>query len=244
LTGAPTENAHPRHTPNPSSKYPPAPGFEKFSIIDTKKFYQTQSFSVFDSSEGYVKNVDYKFAYQDGRYDKFHSYNTDVGLEIFEFASPEKAQAFFKKKLARAIPEAQAAKVKLPPCKGKKSDNDDFGGPEKIVKKWRHQNGGEIVVTHSGDFNNFDCTRGSNDYEEVRWTDGIYYFEAEALHNSSKGLPKTGFGIAEEFAIDYLAALGQQNSQAEMSPKQPANLFSGTTTCHLFERPLPGLQGR
>ena len=208
--GSPSPNAvpAPKHTPNPSSQSPPTPGFEKFAILDTNKFYQTQSFSVFNSSAGSVKNVQYNYVYRDGRFEKVNSYDTDVNLEIFEFASPEKARTYLKKKTTGAIPEAKASSVKLPPCKGEKRDNDNFVGPAKIAKTLRHPNGSEIVVMHSGDFNMWDCKRGNNRDETVLWTDGVYYFKAEALP-MSKLKDDTAHGRAEEFAIDYLAALGQ-----------------------------------
>jgi len=208
--GSPSPNAvpAPKHTPNPSRKYPPTPGFEKFAILDTNKFYQTQSFSQ-SLSAGSVKNVQYNYAYQDGRFAKLpNRYDTDVNLEIFEFASPEKARAYLKKKTAGAIPEAKASSVKLPPCKGEKRDNDTFVGPAKIAKTLRHPNGSEIVVMHSGDFNMWDCKRGNSRDETVLWTDGVYYFEADALP-MSKIKDDNASGRAEEFAIDYLGALGQ-----------------------------------
>ena len=85
-------------------------------------------------------------------------------------------------------------------------------GPAKIIKTFRHSNGSEIVVTHSGDFNMYDCKRGSNNNEDVRWTDGVYCF---AVNSSGflRGDVKTGFGMAEEFALDYLTALGQPVKQ-------------------------------
>jgi hypothetical protein len=195
--------------------YPPTPGFEKFSLVDTSKFHQTNAFSVFDKSVGYLKTIHLNYVYRDGRYDKMHSYNTDVGMDISEFATAEQAQAYLKKRMGKTIPEEKANTVKLPPCKGEKSGKDEFLGPEKIQKKFRHQNGSEIIVTHGGDFNMYDCKRGSNRDEQVRWTDGAYFFEISALPMSKGGLDDAGYGRAEEFALDYLTALGQ--------PATPAN---------------------
>lgn len=206
---SPPPNATPgaKHSANPSSKYPPAAGFEKFAIIDTPKFYQTQSFTVSDTSKGYVKNVQFNYVYQDGRFAKVHSYDTDVILEVYEFASADKAQAYLKKKLVGAIPEAKASSVKLPPCKGQKRANDNFTGPNTIATTFHHPNGSEVVVMHSGDYNMWDCQRGNNRDEYVRWTDGVYYFEVHAQPNRAKD--DKAYGRAEEFALDYLAALGQ-----------------------------------
>jgi predicted heme/steroid binding protein len=193
---------------------PPSPGFEKFSLKDTSKFHLTTSFSVFDERKGYVRNISLRYVYQDGRYAKMHSYDTDIVVEIEEFATAEQAQAALKKRTAKTIPEEKANTVKLPPCKGEKSGKDDFTGPEKLQKKFRHPNGSEIIVTHGGDFNMYDCQRGSNRSEYVRWTDGVYYFSIYTAP-VGKGGPDTGYGRAEEFALDYLTALGQ--------PATPAN---------------------
>ena len=190
-----------------AADYPPTPGFEKISLAETPMFRQTKAFSVFDKAAGYVKNVSLRYVYKDGRFDKVHSYNTDVGVDVAEFATPAQAQAYLKKRVGKTIPEAQANTVKLPPCKGEKRDSDDFQGPAKLVKKLRHPNGSEVIVTHSGDFNSFDCKRDSNRDEYVRWTDGVYYFEVFALPNS---IHENAYGRAEEFAVDYLAALGQR----------------------------------
>jgi hypothetical protein len=190
-----------------AADYPPTPGFEKLSLTDTSKFHLTKAFSVFDKSAGYDKNVSLRYVYRDGRYDKVHSYNTDIVVEIYEFATPEKAQAYLKKRIGKTIPEAQANTVKLPPCRNKhKSDSDNFSGPNKLVKKFKHPSGSEVVVLHSGDFNNYDCTRESNRDESVWWTDGVYCFEIEALPYN---IHETSYGRAEEFALDYLTALGK-----------------------------------
>jgi hypothetical protein len=191
-----------------AASYPPSPGFEKLSLKDTSKFHLTNSFSVFDKSAGYLKNISLRYVYRDGRYDKMHSYDTDIVVEIGEFATAEQAQAYLRKRMGKTIPEEKANTVKLPPCKGEKSGKDEFLGPEKIQKKFRHPNGSEIIVTHSGDFNMYDCKRGSNREENVRWTDGVYCFEIETS-SVGKGGPDTGYGRAEEFALDYLTALGQ-----------------------------------
>jgi hypothetical protein len=58
----------------------------------------------------------------------------------------------------------------------------------------------------------WDCKRGRNRTETVVRADGVYVFVAEAspLVGIKDGEPgSTGYGIAEEFALDYLAALGQ-----------------------------------
>jgi hypothetical protein len=149
-----------------------------------------------------VRNVSLRYAYQDGRFDAIHSYDTDVGLEIFEFASVEKAQAYFRKKVSGAIPEAKAKAMKA----------TDFNSADRVAKKLRHANGSEIVVTHSGYFKMYDGSRGSNLTEDVRWVDGVYYFQVSTSPMSgAKGsaAAATGYERAEEFAIDYLAALGQ-----------------------------------
>jgi len=209
---SPAGNVSAKPAPSISAKAPVPPGFEKFAVLDTEKFYQTAAFSVFDKRIGYLKNVSYNYAYSDGRFDKMQSYKTDVQLNVYEFASAEKAQAYFKNGLARAIPAAQADTVKLPRCVGEKSGGDEFVGPDKIIKRLRHPNGGEIVVTHSGDFNMYDCKRGSNRSENVAWTDGVYYFgvSASPYVGRKDGEPGSiGYGRAEEFALDYLAALKQ-----------------------------------
>jgi hypothetical protein len=116
----------------------------------------------------------------------------------------------------QAVPAAQGDKIKLPRCVGEKSDNDNFVGPEKIMKRLRHPNGSEVTVVHSGDFNNWDCKRSSNRTETIIWADGVYVFLIEALPQSEvqEGAPgSTGYGIAEEFALDYLAALKQPVTQ-------------------------------
>ncbi|MEY2564547.1 MAG: hypothetical protein QOH88_2740 [Verrucomicrobiota bacterium] len=198
-----------------AASYPPSPGFEKLSPVNTSKFHQTNAFSVFDASVGYLKTIHLNYAYSDGRYEKIHSYNCDVGMDISEFATAEQAQTYLKKRIGKTIPEEKASTVKLPPCKGEKRNNDEFTGPQKLQKKFRHPNGSEIFVTHGGDFNMYDCKRGSNRDEQVRWTDGVYFFEISALPMSKGGLEDTGYGRAEEFALDYLTALGQPPTPAK-----------------------------
>jgi hypothetical protein len=205
-------NQKPQRTPNPSTSSPPTPGFEKFALLETGKFHQTQAFSVFDKRVGYIKNIDFNYAYSDGRFDQVQSYKTDVHLTIYEFASAQTARAFHQKSIEATIPATEADKVKLPRCAGEKSDSDGFVGPDKLVKRLSHPNGSEIAVIHSGDFNMWDCKRGSNRTEYVSWTDGPYYFSASALPYSKvkDGEPgSTGFGRAEEFVVDYLKTLGQ-----------------------------------
>jgi hypothetical protein len=207
-------NAKPKHTPNPAPGSTPSRAFEKFERIDTDKFYSTQQFTVLNtySHPGIVDAIHYNYVYADGRYSAFHSYNTDVSLEIFKFPSADKAQQYLKELVAKSIPIADAAKVKLSKCVGEKRDNDEFIGPDKLVKKMIHPNGGEIIVYQGGDYNMVDCTRGNGNQEYVVWTDGEFYFEVVALPeaNAPNNSPaRKGEGRAEELAIDYLAALGQ-----------------------------------
>lgn len=209
-------NSVSKRTPNPSKTTPPPPEFMKLDIFETEKFYQTSSSSESNPKIGYVKSARYWYVYSDGRFEKIHKYNYDVYLAIEEYASPEKAQSVVKNKLAKAVPAAQGDKIKLPRCVGEKSDNDNFVGPEKIMKRLRHPNGSEVTVVHSGDFNNWDCKRSSNRTETIIWADGVYVFLIEALPQSEvqEGAPgSTGYGIAEEFALDYLAALKQPVTQ-------------------------------
>jgi hypothetical protein len=209
----------PKYTPN----NPPPPGFEKFEVLDAGNFslYSASSDTPFTADtkipnrkgQGYKKAVAYSYHFTDERFTKLHGqYGTDARIRIAEYESPEKVQELFKKVVGEAIPVEQAKTIKLPRCVGEKSDSDDFQGPFKIMKRYRHSNGSEIVVLHSGDFNMWDCKRGSNREEFVVWTDGAYYFVAEASPYSKVGDEEpggTGYGRAEELAIAYLAALGQ-----------------------------------
>ena len=196
-----------------SDKYPPTPGFEKFALVEVGDFTMEQAFSVFDKSGGYLRNVDYRYKYTDKRNASMHGqYSVDAQMIIREFDSSQKAEKLFKEIVAESVPLAQAGKVKLPKCSGEKSDRDDFIGPCKLVKRLKISGGGEAVVRRDGDFNMVDCERGSNRGESVVWTEGAYVFTVFtmpfSIHENEPG--GTGYGRAEEFARQYLKAMGKQ----------------------------------
>lgn len=195
------------HAPNPSKAYPPSQAFAQFERIDAGKFHSTEQFTVFDSAAfpGSVDSIQYSYIYTNGRFDTVRKYNADVSLQVVKFPSAEQAKVFLDQAIAKSIPIADAATVKLPKCVGQKKGNDDFVGPSKLVKTLPHPRGGEIKVLTGGDFNMYDCTRGSNEDESAIWTDGEFYFLVDARKLKPSDVVK---GRAEELALDYLAALG------------------------------------
>jgi len=197
------------HAPNPSRQYPPSTAFTQFQRIDAGRFYSTEQFTVFNSatSDGAVDGIQYQYVYTDDRFARVRSYNFDVTLAIAKFPSAERAKAKLDSVVTRAIPIAQADSVRLPPCRGQKSDSDDFVGPDKIVRTLPNPRGGEITILHSGDFNMYDCARGSNATETAVWTEGEFMFTATAMPMANKP-GDTGYGRAEELATDYTRALG------------------------------------
>lgn len=198
-----------RTAPNPSREAPPSTAFARFERLDAGKFHSTQQFTVFNAAgmPGAVDSIQYNYIYSDDRFAGSRSYDTDVTLQIIKFDSAERASAFLSNAIAQSIPIAQADSVQLPACQGQKSDGDDFVGPSKIVRTIPNPRGGEITILHSGDFNMYDCTRGSNRTETAIWTEGEYYFAASALPMSARP-DDTGYGRAQDLAIDYTTALG------------------------------------
>ncbi len=205
--GAPATAA--AFAPNPNRQYPPSTAFDQFLRIVAGRFHSTEQFTVFDAanSGGAVDHIQYNYVYTDDRFAAIHNYNTDVSLSISKFPTAEMARASVDRYLAGAIPIARADSVRLPACRGEKSGSDDFVGPEKIVRTVPNPRGGVITILHSGDFNMYDCTRGSNRTETAVWTDGEYVFTASALP-MVRPADDTGYGRAEELAIDYTTALG------------------------------------
>ncbi len=200
-----------------STSSPPTPGFEKFAVVETENFTMEQAFSVFNKDMGYLKNIDYRYKYTDKRNAKLHGeYGVDAQLQIMDFGTPEKVQERLKQRVKESIPIEKADTVKLPRCVGEKSDSDEFLGPDKLVKTLKHPNGSDIVILRSGDFNMYDCKRGSNESEYAVWTDENFYFTVHTGGHSKAGEGNpyyTGYGRAEEFAIEYLKSLGQAVSQ-------------------------------
>lgn len=203
--------AAPQHAPNPSTTAPPSPAFAQFQRIDAGRFHSTQQFTVFNAAAfpGSVDSVQYNYIYTDDRFAGVRSYDTDVNLQIVKFPSAEGARAFLDNVVARAIPIAEAGSVRLPACNGEKRANDDFVGPSKIVRTLPNPRGGEITILHSGDFNMYDCTRGSNRTEMAIWAEGEYYFLASALPMPSRR-EDSGEGRAQDLATDYTRALGSR----------------------------------
>lgn len=197
------------HAPNPSRQYPPSAAFAQFERIDAGRFYSTEQFTVFNpaTSDGAVDSIQYNYVYTDDRFASVHSYNTDVSLTILKFPSAERAKALVDSIISRAVPIARADSVRLPACRGEKSGSDDFVGPEKIVRTLPNPRGGEITILQSGDFNMYDCTRGSNRTETAVWSEGEFVFTAAALPMTSPR-DDTGYGRAEDLATDYTRALG------------------------------------
>ena len=196
-----------------SDKYPPTPGFEKFALVEFGDFTMEQAFSVFNKVDGYLRNVDYRYKYTDQRNKSLHGqYSVDAQVVIREYDSSQKVAKMLKDRIAKTVPLAEAGKVKLPKCSGEKSDSDEFIGPERLVKRLKISGGGEMVVFRDGEFNMFDCKRGSNRGESVIWTDGAFYFSVSSMafgiYEDKPG--GTGYGRAEAFAKQYLKALGKQ----------------------------------
>lgn len=196
-----------------STTSPPTPGFEKFALVEVGDYTMEQAFSVFNKNDGYLRNVDYRYKYTDKRNASMHGqYGVDAQMVIREYDSAQKVEKMLKDRIAESVPLASAGKVKLPKCVGEKSDSDEFIGPEKLVKRVKIAGGGELVVFRDGDFNMFDCERGSNYGESAAWTDGAYYFSvfSMAYHTRRDEPGGTGYDRAEEFARQYLKALGKQ----------------------------------
>jgi hypothetical protein len=197
------------HAPNPSRTAPPSTAFAQFERLDAGRFHSTQQFTVFNAAAypGAVDSIQYNYIYTDDRFAGARSYNTDVILQIVKFSSAEGARAFHDNVIARAIPIAEADRVRLPSCRGEKSGNDDFLGPSKIVRTLSNPRGGEITILHSGDFNMYDCTRGSNREETAIWTESEFLFLVSALPIAGRQ-GDTGYGRAQDLAVDYTNALG------------------------------------
>lgn len=196
-----------------STTSPPTPGFEKFALVEVGDFTMEKAFSVFNKQGGYLRNVDYTYKYTDKRNASMHGpYSVDAQMVIREYDSPQKTEKMLNDRIAESVPLAEAGKVKLPKCSGEKSGSDEFVGPEKLVKRVRISGGGEMVVFRDGDFNMYDCTRGSNYGESVAWTDGAYYFSvtSSAYHVRRDEPGGTGYNRAEEFARQYLKASGKR----------------------------------
>jgi hypothetical protein len=200
----------PLHAPNPSKTAPPSATFAGYERIDTRKFYSTQQFTVINTTEfpGAVDEVSYDYVYADGRFSAIHSNNADVVLTIVKFSSPDLAKAYLDSQTGKAIPIANADTVSLPKCSGEKRDNDNFIGPNKIVKQLHEKERYDITVLQPGDFNMGDCSRGHNPEEKAVWADGQYYFVSDAIAMNGKDSPQ---GRAEELAVDYAAALGSHH---------------------------------
>lgn len=198
-----------KHAPNPSRSSPPSAAFAQFERIDAGRFHSTQQFTVFNAAAfpGSVDSIQYNYIYTDDRFAGQRSYDTDVNLQIIKFESPERAQAYLANAIRQSIPLAQAGSVRLPSCRGEKSASDDFVGPSKLVRTLPNPRGGEITILHSGDFNMFDCTRGSNRTETAIWVEGEYYFLASAGPMPSRP-NDNGEGRAQDLAVDYTRALG------------------------------------
>jgi hypothetical protein len=197
-----------KHAPNPSRAYPPSTAFAQFERIDAGKFHSTEQFTVFNpGTSGAVDSIQYQYIYTDDRLAGVRSHNFDVVLQITKFPSAEGPRALLDNAIARAIPIAEADRVRLPPCRGQKRGGDDFVGPSKIVRTLPNPRGGEITILHSGDFNMNDCTRGSNQTETAIWTEGEFFFMVDALPMRPGD---TGYGRAQDLAIDYTRALGQR----------------------------------
>ena len=108
-----------------SVQYPPTPGFEKFALVEVGDFTMEQAFSVFNKTGGYLRNVDYRYKYTDGRNKSLHGqYSVDAQVVVREFDSAQKAEKLFKEIVEKAVPLAEAGKVKLPRCVGEKSGSD------------------------------------------------------------------------------------------------------------------------
>lgn len=197
------------HAPNPSRQYPPSPAFAQFERIDAGRFYSTEQFTVFNpaTADGAVDSIQYQYVYADDRFARVRAYNFDVTLTILKFPTAERTKAMLDSITSRAIPIARADSVRLPACRGEKRGSDDFVGPDKIVRTLPNPRGGEITILQSGDFNMYDCTRGSNRTETAVWTDGEFLFTANAMPMPSPP-GDTGYGRAEELATDYTRALG------------------------------------
>jgi hypothetical protein len=197
------------HAPNPSRQFPPSPAFAQFERIEAGRFHSTEQFTVFSPANagGAVDRVQYQYVYSDDRFASVRLYNFDVTLQITRYPSAERARAVLDGIVSRAIPIARAASVRLPACRGQKSDSDDFVGPDKLVRTLPNPRGGEITILHSGDFNMHDCTRGSNRTETAVWSDGEFLFAATASPMSARP-DDTAYGRAEELATDYTRALG------------------------------------
>jgi hypothetical protein len=209
-TGASEPAPAPKHAPNPSKTSPPSPAFAQFERIEAGKFHSTEQFSSRNPGvffPGAIDNVQYQYVYTDDRFAKYRSFGFDLTLQIVKFPSADQAKAFLDRALAKAIPIAEADRVQLPRCSGEKRAGDDFVGPDKIVRTLPNPRGGQITILHSGDFNMYDCTRGSNRSESAVWTEGEYYFLVNAGPMSGKP-DDTGYGRAEELAVDYTNALG------------------------------------
>jgi hypothetical protein len=195
--------------PNPSKSAPPSPAFAQFERLETGKFHSNQQFTVFNAAAfpGSVDSIQYNYVYSDGRFADIRSYDTHVTLQIVKFSSAERAKAFFDNAIAKSVPIAQAGSVRLPACSGQKRGSDDFVGPSKLVRTLPNPRGGEIAILQSGDFNMNDCRRSSNRSESAIWTEGEFYFLVVALPTPGN-MENTGYGRAEEFAVDYTQALG------------------------------------
>lgn len=196
-----------KHTPNPSSAYPPSKGFDQFLKVDAGRFHSTEQFTVFNPAQmpGSTDSITYQYIYTDDRTAKIRAYNFDVSLKIIKLPSAEQAKAALDRSLAAAIPIANATSVKLPACNGSKRDSDQFIGPSKILETLPNPRGGEVTIFQPGDFNNYDCTRKHNPEESAAWVVDEYYFSAIASAHNMTDAPE---GRVKEFVTDYLAALG------------------------------------
>ncbi len=84
--------------------------------------------------------------------------------------------------------------------------------PSRIVKRLKHQNGGDILIVQYGLFITGNCVSKDNRNDEINayWTDGNYLMTASSnfLYKQELGVVE-GLPMIEDFITDYLAAVGQ-----------------------------------